>query len=87
MNAAAIDYIWKVILESERSDELQFMDDEMLSAAAARGSAQSQPDQSGAVSREPIAEAAIGLKLVDSHSLQADSHVGSWRPHRAASSE
>jgi hypothetical protein len=28
MNAAAIDYVWKAIQESERSDKLQFMNAE-----------------------------------------------------------
>jgi len=87
MTTAAIEYIWKAILESERSDELQVMDDEMLITAAAHTSPQPRLDQSGAVGREPIAEAAISLKLVDSNSLQTDRRVGSWRPHHTASNE
>ena len=78
MNAAAIDYIWKAILESERSDELPFMN------AVARWM---PPARSDVMGRESITEAAISLKLVDSDSLKADSHVGSWRPYHAASSE
>ena len=36
MNTVAEDYIWQAILESERSDDLQFMDDELrLKAEAA----------------------------------------------------
>ena len=35
MNTVAIDYIWRVILESERSDEFQFMDDELRVKAEA----------------------------------------------------
>ena len=46
MNAAAIEYIWKAILESERSDELQFMDDEMLIMTAATRLTRPRPDQS-----------------------------------------
>ncbi len=45
MNAAAIEYIWKAILESERSDEIQFMDYEILIKAAATRLTQQQPDQ------------------------------------------
>ena len=63
MNAAAIKYIWKAILESERSDELQFMDHEMLIMTAATRMVQPRPDQSGAVGREPIAEVAISPTL------------------------
>ncbi len=48
MNAVAIDYIWKAIRESERSDEIQFRDDELLIKAAATRLTQ-PPDQSGAV--------------------------------------
>ena len=63
MNSAAIEYVWKAILESERSHRLQFMDDEMLITAAAHGSPQPRPDQSSAAGREPIAEAAISLAI------------------------
>ncbi len=69
MSAAAIDYIWKAIQESERSDELQFVDDEMLITAAAHGSAQHWTDQSGAAGCESIAEAVISPKPVDNDSL------------------
>jgi hypothetical protein len=71
MNAAAIDYIWKAIQESERSDELQFMDDKMLIAVVAHGSAQHRTVQPNAVGRESIAEAAISPKPADNDSLQA----------------
>ena len=60
MNAAAIAHIWKAIQESERSDDLQFLDDEKRIMAAVNGLAQSQPDQSGAMNSEPIATAVIG---------------------------
>jgi len=46
MNAAAIEYIWKAILESERSDELQFMSDELLVKAEATRLMPQPPDQS-----------------------------------------
>jgi hypothetical protein len=59
MNPAAIEYIWQAILESERSDDLPFMDDEMLITTAATRVVQPRPDQSGAVGREPIAKVAI----------------------------
>jgi hypothetical protein len=59
MNAVAIQYIWQAIQESERSDELQFMDDEFLVKAAVTRVVQPRPDESGAVGREPIAEVAI----------------------------
>ena len=45
MNAAAIEYIWKAIQESERSDEFQFMDDEMLIRTAATRLTPQPPDQ------------------------------------------
>ncbi len=35
MNTVAEDYIWQAILESERSDDLQFMDDELRLKAEA----------------------------------------------------
>ena len=63
MNAVAIQHIWQAIQESERSDELQFMDDEMLIMTAATRVAQPRPDQSGAAGREPIAEVAISPPL------------------------
>ncbi len=58
MNAAAIEYIWKAIQESERSDEFPFMDDEKSITAAAHGSLQPRSDQSRMVSRRPITELA-----------------------------
>jgi hypothetical protein len=63
MNATAIEYIWQAILESERSDELQFLDREMLIMTAATRVVQPRPNQSGAVGREPIAEVAISPPL------------------------
>ena len=63
MNAAAIEYIWKAIQESERSDELQFLDHEMLIMTAATRVVQPRPDPSGAVGREPIAKVAISPTL------------------------
>jgi hypothetical protein len=63
MNATAIEYIWQAIQESERSDELQFMDDEVLITTAVTRVVQPRPDQSGAVGREPIAEVAISPAL------------------------
>ena len=50
MNAAAIEYIWQAIQESERSDELQFMD-------ALNRLSQQRPDRSGAIGRESITAA------------------------------
>ena len=35
MTTVAIDDIWQAILESERSDDIQFMDDELRSKAEA----------------------------------------------------
>ena len=35
MTTVAIDNIWQAILESERSDDIQFMDDELRSKAEA----------------------------------------------------
>jgi hypothetical protein len=62
MNATAIDYIWKAILESERSDEFPFMDREKLTMAVSHVTPQPQPDQSSTVSREPITVIAINPK-------------------------
>ncbi len=59
MSTVAIDYIWQAILESERSDDIQFIDDELRIKAEATRLAQPWLDQSGAVSREPIAASAI----------------------------
>ena len=64
MNPAAIEYIWQAIQESERSDDLPFMDDEMLIMTAATRVVQPRPAWSGAVGREPIAEVAISSPLV-----------------------
>ncbi len=69
MNPVAIQYIWQAIQESERSDELQFMDDEMLITAAAHASPQPRLDQSSAVGREPIAEAVTEPHRVNGDSL------------------
>ena len=63
MNAVAIQHIWQAIQESERSDELHFMDHEMLIMTAATRVVQPRPDQSGAVGREPIAKVAISPTL------------------------
>ena len=63
MNAVAIQHIWQAIQESERSDELQFMDDEMLIMTAATRVVQPRPDRSGTVGRERIAEVAISPTL------------------------
>ena len=63
MNAVAIQHIWQAILESERSDEPHFMDDEVLITTAVTRVVQPRPDQSGAVGREPIAEVAISPTL------------------------
>jgi hypothetical protein len=71
MSSAAIDYIWKAIQESERSNKLQFMDNEMLITAAAHGPARPRTDQSSAAGCESIVEAAIDPKPVDSDLLQA----------------
>ena len=46
MTTAAIEYIWKAILESERSDELQVIDDEMLIMTAVTRVVQPRSDQS-----------------------------------------
>ncbi len=63
MTTVAIDYIWQVIRESERSDEIQFMDDELLIKDAATRLTQPRRDQSGAVGSESIADATISPKL------------------------
>lgn len=69
MNAAAIEYIWKAIQESERSDELQFMAHEVPITTAAASVMQLRPDQSGAVGCDPITQIAINPKLAAGNSL------------------
>ena len=54
MNAIEIHDIWQAIRESERSDEIQFMNDQILTKAEAIRLTQ-QPDQSGAVGLCPAA--------------------------------
>ncbi len=66
MNATAIDYVWQVSRESKRSDELRFWNDEKPITVAA----QLQPDQSNAVSRDPIIEIANNPKMTTGGSLQ-----------------
>ena len=51
MNAIEIQDVWQAIRESERSDEIQFRDDELLIETAATRLTQ-QPDQPGAVVSE-----------------------------------
>jgi hypothetical protein len=80
MSAAAIDYIWRAIQESERSDALQFRDDEMLITAAAQGSAQHRTVPPNAVGRKSIAEAAISPKPADNDSPQAMASPPLLRP-------
>jgi hypothetical protein len=63
MNSVATQYIWQAILESERSDEIQFMGDELLIRAAAARLAPRRA-QSGAVDCEPIADKALSPALV-----------------------
>ena len=70
MTTAAIEYIWKAILESERSDEFPFMDDKQSVTAAAHVAPQSQSDQSRAVGRAPITEIAINPKPAAGDALQ-----------------
>lgn len=62
MTTAAIEYIWKAILESERSDELQLVD------AVARWT---PPTRSDALGRESITAAATKPLRVNSDSLPA----------------
>ena len=59
MNADAIQYIWQAILESERSDDLPFID------ALNRLS----PPQSGAIGRESITAAVTEPYRVNNDSL------------------
>ena len=59
MTTVAIDYIWQVIRETERSDEIQFMDDELLIKAGAARLALPRRVQSSAAGRQLIADTAI----------------------------
>ena len=57
MNAAAIQYIWQAIRESERSDDLSFIDTlDRLS--------QPRPDRPGVLDRENMTTAAEPLRTV-----------------------
>jgi hypothetical protein len=49
MSTIAIDYIWQAILESERSDDIRFMDDEFRIRTEPTRLPQPWLDQSGAV--------------------------------------
>jgi hypothetical protein len=51
MNAVAIQHIWQAIQDSERSDDLSFID-------ALKRSLMPQPDRAGATDRVPITTAA-----------------------------
>ena len=59
MNAVTIQYVWQAIQESERSDEIQFMDDELLIKAGAARLAQARRVQSSAAGCQLIADTAI----------------------------
>lgn len=63
MNAVAIQYIWEAIQESERSDDLPFVD------AVTRATRQ-RPDRSGALGRESITAAAT-----EPHRVNGDSRA------------
>jgi hypothetical protein len=56
MNTVAIDRIWQAILESERSDDIQFMDDEVLIKTARL--ARPRLDQPDAMATDPTTTAA-----------------------------
>ena len=58
MSTVAIDYIWQAILESERSDDIQFIDDELRIKAEAARLAQPQRTQSNTAGWEPITASA-----------------------------
>jgi hypothetical protein len=59
MTTVTVDYIWQAIRESERSDEFQFMADQLRIKAEAARLAQLRHIQSDAVTANPIADAAI----------------------------
>jgi hypothetical protein len=67
MTTVAIDYIWQVIRETERSDEIQFMDDELLIKAEAPRVPHNLQDLFGDMGsgpgRKSIADAAISPAL------------------------
>lgn len=70
MTAAAIDYVWQIIRESERSDEIRFMDDILLIKAETTRLRQPRSNQSSAAGNESITDVAISPKLVAIDSLQ-----------------
>ena len=59
MSTVAIDYIWQVIMESERSDDIQFMDDELRIKAEAARLTRQRRIQAGAVGREPTTKTTL----------------------------
>ena len=67
MHAVAIQYVWQAIQESERSDEIQFMDDELLIRAKAPRMPHNLQDlfggMGGGPGRKSIADAAISPAL------------------------
>jgi len=58
MNAAAIQYIWQAIRESERSDDLSFIDTLKQSLMPRPD----RPDRSGASNRAPMTTATEPLR-------------------------
>ena len=59
MTTVAIDYIWQAILESERSDDIPFMDDELRIKAEAARLARQRRIQAGAAGRELITKTTL----------------------------
>jgi len=65
MTTVAIQYIWQAIQESERSDEIQFMDNELLITTEAVRLAQLRRVQSGAAGNKSITDATISPALTE----------------------
>ena len=65
MSRAAIEYIWKAIQESERSDKFQVMSDEMPITTLTHESPE-PPDLSGVPASKPIAEVALSPQPMNS---------------------
>jgi len=59
MSTVAIDDIWQAILDSERSDDIQFMDDELRIKREAVRLARLRRTQFGVKSGEPAGKATV----------------------------
>ena len=68
MNATAIQYIWQAIRESERSDDLSFIDT-LKQSLMPQPDRSDRPDRSGVADRMPITTVAIEPRQMQQDTL------------------